>query len=181
MGFLAEGMKGSAMGFFRPRRCTDIVRDQHRRGEKSAGIGWRRDRASTLRETEGMRSSAMGFFGPRRCTAILRDQHCRGEKSAGIGWRRDRASTLRATVDGATWIDPSIGRGIYASLTAEAMKTTRRAFSDPKPDSSLAARGVAAPQIGSRWTCRFSWVPASTLVQAAGVIAMRPHPVFCEG
>ena len=135
MGFLAEGMKGSAMGFFRPRRCTDIVRDQHRRGEKSAGIGW----------------------------------------------RRDRASTLRATVDGATWIDPSIGRGIYASLTAEAMKTTRRAFSDPKPDSSLAARGVAAPQIGSRWTCHFSWVPASTLVQAAGVIAMRPHPVFCEG
>ena len=121
---------------------------------------------------EGMKGSAMGFFRPRRCTAVVRNQHRRGEKSAGIGWRRDRASTLQATVDGATWIDPSIRRGIYASLTAEAMKTMRRASSDPKPDSSLAARGVAAPQIGSRWTCRFSWVPASTLVQAARVMVM---------
>ena len=50
-GFLAEGVRGSAMGFFRPRRCAVIVCEQYRRGEKSAGIGWRQDRASTFRET----------------------------------------------------------------------------------------------------------------------------------
>ena len=111
---------------------------------------------------------------------ITRD-HRLVEISAGIGWRRDRAFTLRETVDGATRINSSTGRGSYASLTAEAMKPTRRAFSNAKPDSSLAAWGVAAPQIGSRWTCRFLWVPASTLVQAAWVIVMQTRPFFIRG